>query len=287
MTEESANLVAIKRTDENFSIQQVDDNSNSQLWIVIRYLPGSFYEISEGDVFRLGRVLLKIKSFCGLAVLRQGSQCLPDTPSEKTCKICCSEENTDLNPLISPCKCAGSLQYIHYSCLKNWLQSKVLMQSLGTVSIYRFADFVCEICKNPLPEFFEHDGKMLSLVEIQYPTGPYIIIEEVKPDENQNQVLYVVGIGEGESITIGRETDSEIKLLDISVSRHHAKIRYSHNRFYIYDNKSKFGTLVSSFKNLPLTLSSELTIQTDRTLVTFTVKKPSMCCKQGKVIPRH
>ena len=35
-----------------------------------------------------------------------------------------------------------------------------------------------------------------------------------------------------------------MRVNDISVSRTHAEVRYENNKFYIKDNKSKFGTLI-------------------------------------------
>uniref|UniRef100_A0A8C9FK71 RING-type E3 ubiquitin transferase n=1 Tax=Pavo cristatus TaxID=9049 RepID=A0A8C9FK71_PAVCR len=41
------------------------------------------------------------------------------------CRICqMSSASTD-NNLIEPCKCTGSLQYVHQECMKKWLQSKI------------------------------------------------------------------------------------------------------------------------------------------------------------------
>lgn len=36
------------------------------------------------------------------------------------CKICLLDENDETNPLINPCKCSGSMKYIHMECLKHW-----------------------------------------------------------------------------------------------------------------------------------------------------------------------
>ena len=45
-------------------------------------------------------------------------------------------------------------------------------------------------------------------------------------------------------IKLGRGHECEIRITDISVSRNHAHIKNVGNSFYIFDNKSKFGTLV-------------------------------------------
>jgi hypothetical protein len=39
-----------------------------------------------------------------------------------TCRICLGEEEDEPDScLISPCKCSGTMKYIHLCCLKNWL----------------------------------------------------------------------------------------------------------------------------------------------------------------------
>lgn len=47
-----------------------------------------------------------------------------------------------------------------------------------------------------------------------------------------------------EGIKLGRGHDCEVRVTDISVSRNHAKIEKVGSDYYIFDNKSKFGTLV-------------------------------------------
>ena len=48
------------------------------------------------------------------------------------CRICHCEDTID-EPLISPCLCLGTMQYLHQSCLQRWIKSA------GVKS--------CELCK--------------------------------------------------------------------------------------------------------------------------------------------
>ena len=49
----------------------------------------------------------------------------------KICRICYLEEfDKDNNPLIKPCKCSGSMKYIHFECLLHWIKTKILLDSL-------------------------------------------------------------------------------------------------------------------------------------------------------------
>lgn len=41
------------------------------------------------------------------------------------CRICQMGETSSSNPLIEPCRCTGSLQYVHQDCIKKWLRSKI------------------------------------------------------------------------------------------------------------------------------------------------------------------
>lgn len=55
-----------------------------------------------------------------------------------------------------------------------------------------------------------------------------------------------------EGIKLGRGHECEIRITDISVSRNHASIRQNPDGFYIFDNKSKFGTLIRDESNFDL-----------------------------------
>ncbi|XP_039184308.1 E3 ubiquitin-protein ligase MARCHF7 isoform X8 [Crotalus tigris] len=60
------------------------------------------------------------------------------------CRICQMPSTSATNLLIEPCKCAGSLQYVHQECMKKWLQSKINSgSSLEDVT-------TCELCKEKL-----------------------------------------------------------------------------------------------------------------------------------------
>jgi E3 ubiquitin-protein ligase DOA10 len=40
------------------------------------------------------------------------------------CRFCWDTKAEPENPLFSTCKCSGSVGYIHFDCLKNWLDVK-------------------------------------------------------------------------------------------------------------------------------------------------------------------
>ncbi|XP_040904183.1 E3 ubiquitin-protein ligase MARCH7 [Toxotes jaculatrix] len=71
---------------------------------------------------------------------------LEDSDEEEgdLCRICQMGEDSSSNPLIQPCRCTGSLQYVHQECIKRWLRSKI---GSGT---NLEAITTCELCKEKL-----------------------------------------------------------------------------------------------------------------------------------------
>ncbi|KAM9366789.1 E3 ubiquitin-protein ligase MARCHF7 isoform 1-T2 [Symphorus nematophorus] len=71
---------------------------------------------------------------------------LEDSDEEEgdLCRICQMGEESAANPLIQPCRCTGSLQYVHQECIKRWLRSKI---GSGT---NLEAITTCELCKEKL-----------------------------------------------------------------------------------------------------------------------------------------
>ncbi|XP_042348905.1 E3 ubiquitin-protein ligase MARCH7 isoform X2 [Plectropomus leopardus] len=71
---------------------------------------------------------------------------LEDSDEEEgdLCRICQMGEEVATNPLIQPCRCTGSLQYVHQECIKRWLRSKIgsgtNLEGITT----------CELCKEKL-----------------------------------------------------------------------------------------------------------------------------------------
>ncbi|XP_034536068.1 E3 ubiquitin-protein ligase MARCH7 [Notolabrus celidotus] len=89
-------------------------------------------QISTGDQEKLRRIKERLL--------------LEDSDEEEgdLCRICQMGEESSSNPLIQPCRCTGSLQYVHQECIKRWLRSKI---GSGT---NLEAITTCELCKQKL-----------------------------------------------------------------------------------------------------------------------------------------
>lgn len=76
--------------------------------------------------------------------------------NEPTCRICYDIDSSPNNPLITPCKCSGTMRYIHIECLKSWIEGKkISRQSDNTIS-YCWKVLDCELCKEIFPSRITH-----------------------------------------------------------------------------------------------------------------------------------
>jgi hypothetical protein len=55
------------------------------------------------------------------------------------CRFCLSEENGLANPLLSPCRCAGTIKFVHRECLTQWRNT----------TAYDFFKINCQLCHTP------------------------------------------------------------------------------------------------------------------------------------------
>ncbi len=80
---------------------------------------------------------------------------LEEQQSVPICRIClCEEEDKVGNPLITPCKCAGTMKHIHIECLREWLNSKSSFKESNPpgVKTYCWKALECELCKVRFPD---------------------------------------------------------------------------------------------------------------------------------------
>lgn len=137
--EDSTVLFNLVRNNEKFYVRPINDNQpNDRLWLVIRSLKDG-YKIKRHDILKLGRMKFKVKEFRTEFEFFEGEHKeksphqgfeeiheVQEADSEDImCRFCWVGEQTEDNPIIGSCKCAGSIKYIHFNCLKLWLESKV------------------------------------------------------------------------------------------------------------------------------------------------------------------
>ncbi|KAI1280482.1 E3 ubiquitin-protein ligase MARCHF1 [Halotydeus destructor] len=102
-----------------------------------RVLPGTAARVQTASGQATSRITCRpISESSSLAQLSIASSCSSD-PLMPMCKICHLNAK-DGDPLISPCRCAGTMQFIHCGCLMKWLEisSKKTRKPLS-----------CELCQ--------------------------------------------------------------------------------------------------------------------------------------------
>ena len=148
-----------------------------------------------------------------------------DATENLVCRICLSEEEYPDHILITPCNCAGSMRFIGLSCLQNWLDGKRHSKETAIVNSYIWKNLECEICKHPFKDIIiGEDGREFNLLnyKIHEFSFNYIIIESVT--QTTSKTIHVINFDARSSVKVGRAQAAEVRITDISVSRHHSNI---------------------------------------------------------------
>lgn len=108
----------------------------------------------------------------------------PRASLSSICRICLSENLEKCDPLIDPCKCSGSLQFVHLLCLQRWVKSKLnIHENKNLITIY-WKNLNCELCKTALPFNIKQDGQEYSIIPIDTNNiGSYVVMESLSKDK--------------------------------------------------------------------------------------------------------
>ena len=186
----------------------------------------------------------------------------PDkSTSRPICRICYLYNSEIENPLISLCNCSGSMKFIHYKCLKHYIEVNLMKKIEHNYKFYNWKNFSCEICKKEYPKYFKIKDTLYPLIDLDinfssYMISDYCLYDDIKKKTNRKGII-VIKINDNadeDIITLGRSQNNHIKLKDISVSRNHCNIIKRKNNLFVVDKGSKFGSLL--YINNPLNINS-------------------------------
>ena len=180
------------------------------------------------------------------------------------------------------------MKYIHYDCLKNWLNSKIESE-LGNINIekeqptitYSTRDICCELCKTKLPDYLKHNNQYYNITFYRPKFEKFLVLESIRDDSRRTKFIHIIPFTKKYQIKIGRNNQCDLSLPDLSVSRIHCLL-FCENDKLILENNSKFGTLVSI--QSPKLLMSEdypLRLEIKNTYLRFVLKKKTSffsCC---------
>ena len=240
-----------------------------------------------------------------------------ETKNKKSqiCRICYLGEYDKINnPLIKPCKCSGSMKYIHYECLLHWIKTKIkannpIQDDNNILSTYSLCDVECELCKNKLPNYIRHKNKIYSLLnldkkfdgnmaeknkikekikkKIKEWNYNYIIFDLISPNKSDNKYRFLAKFDKNNILKIGRGIEVQLVLNDISVSRNHCQLKLENDgSVVIEDNNSKFGTLILIQGELEILKGQKLNIQAGSNYLIIELKKKFKffgCCNAEEI----
>jgi len=260
-------------------------NSSRKLWLVVKDLAGAGHKLAEGDVMKLGRFKFRVRqlvaSACGgqqpeLRLDDSGAMCAGDKEakdlSATLCRICLLEGPGEDDPLITPCQCKGTIEYVHLGCLRHWIRGRLNLSDQPSGS-YFYRPLACELCKTVYPTYIHNGQERQPLVEVPWTQPPFIVLENMVRDSQQHATrgLHVISLAE-KVLKLGRGHESDVRIADVSISRCHATIRFQRGAFVLEDNNSKFGTLVAMKKPRLLEPGTSISIQLGRTVLNFTAQ---------------
>ena len=239
-------------------------------------------DLIENGAKKINNVNISNKVNIKLKILYVKLKNINKSQKKYRCRICFCEGNFEgNNPLISPCKCSGSIKYIHLNCLRKWLTSKITTKNSSNNEIYCyvFKSLKCELCQSIIPEIAEFRGKFLSLLDFKNIDPPYIILQSMyqynstNRNVNELNVIFVISFKTNIQVNIGRANNSNIRLSDVSVSRNHAKLTYSNGDLFLDDVGSKFGTLLLIQNNILFLPNKKISIQTGKSHLIFNLRR--------------
>jgi len=208
----------------------------------------------------------------------------PRSPSKEPAK----EDDDD--PLISaPCLCKGATRLVHLGCLKNWLDVRYSV-SIKDGCYYSFKPPGCEICRTEFPVTLHRTdlnpagAEPVSLLKsLPAVEPPFLVLsiprgsgEDVRTRPHGERFIFAPG-DSGRTLSMGRSSQAELRVQDVSVSRVHAIIAFHNGAFVLRDNNAKFQTLVlpRGPEQLADQTKEPLSVQAGRTVLSFALLNPS------------
>ena len=270
------------------------------------------YKLKQNDVIKLGKMTFLIKEVkvvkedfinCSKAKEKTFADNIPDEDNKEEvldnsfagevtrrkqkksgpCRICLSDDVEIDNPLISPCKCCGSMKYIHLNCLRNWLLNKVQNKNYEHMSNFTYKSLDCELCLQTFPLKIKTKTSSVELLSMNIPSNSsYMILEQQVKDETEKSIFYVL-FKDKSCLKLGRSNDSHVRLNDISISRHHANLILTHEGIFLEDNNSKFGTLLMLQSLLILIIQKQIGLQIGKHFILIEMERTlfsMLCCQK-------
>ena len=131
---------------------------------------------------------------------------LTKSVEQAQCRICFGMDSNLADPLINPCKCSGSMMYIHFNCLKQCLDIRTTKKSTDNYLFYHWKSYECEVCLSEFPKYIKYKDFNYKLIEVSIPFDQYILFDYSIYDDDKKKAFrkgyIIVKFNEQNQITI-------------------------------------------------------------------------------------
>lgn len=195
------------------------------------------------------------------------------------CYMCFDEEDTDENPMITPCKCSGDTKYVHVECLRKWHTAEADNQICFLSSV----DATCSVCKSSFKSDFKlKDGRQVKLFKSSL-EPPYVsLLVATKHEMAQrlfntrfqlsfSTLMKPDGKNATRPLLLGRSSGSDMVLDYRTVSARHAAIRFKNGEFIFTDAGSSNGSYLYLRRPLELSPSQPVQFRLGRSMISMKV----------------
>lgn len=276
----SGMLLKVYENEDHFLLCPVKDEQAGLIVKKVKSNTRHGFKLSKGDVIKLGRVKLKVKEIHSESVQEfDGDEFEGSINPETTCRICFRTHSNEIDPLTSVCRCSGSMELVHLLCLRRYLISKAIKKTYSNCISYLWKSIQCDVCKENLPLSLKFNDKVYETIIISNENLQNSITIEDYRRNKYKYILHVLTLKDSPFL-VGRATDTDLKISDISVSRSHLTIDFHKNEYFIKDNGSKFGTIIVQKKPIQVSKQSSPVLQIGRSTLKFIYKtsvKPLRC----------
>lgn len=244
-------------------------------------------KLLKNDVLKLGHTFLRIREIKANRSFFEKSNEASEK-SQNICKICFSEASEE-NSLITPCKCTGSVKFVHKSCLKEWLTTKIKIKEKIGFTYIKWRRMMCEICRTQydcilscMKYYFKqtldlNSGNLLwlflkDLERVQ--NHDFLILEKCLMDPFKIKGIYIVYLKTKKNFTIvknprfvkkilytkGSGSHNDIVLKGKGISKNQMSLFYVESNLLVKDLNSEIGTFCLMKDEIFLDLESENSI---------------------------
>mmetsp|Transcript_22074 Transcript_22074/g.52263 ORF Transcript_22074/g.52263 Transcript_22074/m.52263 type:complete len:584 (-) Transcript_22074:219-1970(-) len=195
------------------------------------------------------------------------------------CYMCFDDEDTDDNPLITPCKCIGDTAHVHVECLRKWHTAEADNQICFLSSV----DATCSVCKSTFKSDFKlKDGRQMKLFKSSL-EPPYVsLLVATKHEMAQrlfntrfqlsfSTLMKADGKNATRPLLLGRSSGSDMVLDYRTVSARHASIRFKNGEFVFTDAGSSNGSYLYLRRPLELSPSQSVQFRLGRSMISMKV----------------